>query len=44
MPGDFSRLEAEQLADPVVLVDDVVARAELREGLERAAGGGGSSA
>ena len=35
---DFSRLEAEQLADAVVLVDDVVARAELGEGLERAAG------
>ena len=42
--GDLSRLEAEQLADAVVLVDDVVARAELGERLERAAGGSCSAA
>ena len=36
--GDLSRLEAEQLAEAVILVDDVVARAELGERLERAAG------
>ena len=38
--GDLPRLEAEQLADAVILVDDVVARPELGERLERAAGGG----
>ena len=35
--GDLLRLEAEQLADAVVLVDDVVAGAEVGERLERAA-------
>ena len=34
--GDGLRLEAEQLPDPVVFVDDVVAGAEVGEGLERA--------
>ena len=33
---DLPRLEAEQLADAVILVDDVVARPELGERLERA--------
>ena len=42
--GDLARLEAEQLADAVVLVDDVVSGAELGEGLERAAGGCGAAA
>src|SRR5204862_7650134 len=32
--GDLLRLEAEQLADAVVLVDDEVADAELGEGLK----------
>ena len=36
-PGDGLRLEAEQLADPVVFVDDVVAGAQVGERLERAA-------
>ena len=40
--GDRLRLEAEQLADAVVLVDDVVAGAQVGEGLERAAGGRGA--
>ena len=44
MPATSLRLEAEQLADAVVLVDDVVAGAELGEGLERAAGGRGAAA
>src|SRR5207237_5847001 len=35
--GDFLRLETEELADAVVLVDDVVARAQVGERLERAA-------
>ena len=35
--GDGLRLEAEQLADPVVLVDDEVARAQVGERLERSA-------
>ena len=35
--GDLLRLETEQLPDPVVLVDDVVAGAEVGEGLKRAA-------
>ena len=35
--GDRLRLEAEQLADAVVLVDDVVAGAQVGERLERAA-------
>src|SRR5207302_2456222 len=35
--GDLLRLEAEQLADPMVLVHDVVARAQIGERLERAA-------
>ena len=35
-PGDGLRLEAEQLADPVVLVDDVVAGAQVGEALQRA--------
>ena len=35
--GDLLRLEAEQLADAVVLVDDVVAGAQVGERLERAA-------
>ena len=35
--GDLLRLEAEQLADAVVLVHDVVAGAQVGEGLERAA-------
>ena len=34
--GDGLRLEAEQLSDTVVLVDDVVARAQIGEALERA--------
>src|SRR6266540_595683 len=34
-PGDLLRLEADQLGDAVVLVDDVVAGAEIREGLQR---------
>ena len=38
---DLLRLEAEQLRDAVVLVDDVVARAQVGEARERAAGGGG---
>ena len=50
--GDLLRLEAEQLRDPVVLVDDVVARAQVGEARERAArparsraaGGGGRPA
>ncbi len=33
--GDRLRLEAEQLADAVILVDDVVAGAEVGEALER---------
>src|SRR4051794_8732259 len=33
--GDLLRLEAEELADAVVLVDDEVADAQLREGLQR---------
>jgi hypothetical protein len=37
--GDRLRLEAEQLPDAVVLVDDEVAGAEVGEALERAAGG-----
>ncbi len=41
---DLSRLEAEQLAEAVVLVDDVVAGAQLGERLERSAGGRGSAA
>ena len=36
-PGDRLRLEAEQLADAVVLVDDVVAGAQVGERLEGAA-------
>ena len=35
--GDLLRLEAEQLADAVILVDDVVARAQVGERLQRAA-------
>ena len=35
--GDVLRLEAEEPADAVILVDDVVADAEVGEGLERAA-------
>ena len=35
--GDLLRLEAEQLADAVVLVDDVVAGAQVGERLQRAA-------
>jgi hypothetical protein len=35
--GHFLGLEAEQLPDAVVLVDDEVATAEIRERLERAA-------
>ena len=35
--GDLLRLEAEQLRDAVVLVDDVVARAQVGEARERAA-------
>ena len=35
-PGDLLRLEADQLGDAMVLVDDVVAGAEVREGLQRA--------
>ena len=35
---DLLRLEPEQLGDPVVLVDDVVARAEIGEARERPAG------
>src|SRR5213075_2251783 len=35
--GDLLRLEPEQLADAVVLVDDVVARAQVGEALQRAA-------
>jgi hypothetical protein len=31
--GDGLRLESEQLPDPVVLVDDVIARAEVGEAL-----------
>jgi hypothetical protein len=42
--GDLAGLEAEQLADAVVLVDDVVSGAELGEGLERAPGGCGAAA
>ena len=42
--GNLARLEAEQLADAVVLVDDVVSGAELGEGLERAARGCGAAA
>ncbi len=42
--GDLARLEAEQLADAVVLVDDMVSGAELGEGLERAARGCGAAA
>ena len=50
--GDLLRLEAEQLGDAVVLVDDVVAGAEVGEARERAtgrarwraAGGGGRPA
>ena len=34
-PRDLLRVEPEQLADPVVLVDDVVAEAELGEARER---------
>ena len=34
--GDLLRLETEQLPDPVVLMDDVVAGAEVGEGLKRA--------
>ena len=37
---DLLRLEAEQLPDPVVLVDDVVAGPEIGEGLEGAAEAG----
>ena len=37
---DLLRLEAEQLSDAVVLVDDVVARAEVGERLQRAAEAG----
>ena len=37
-PGDLLRLEAEEAADPVVLVDDVVATAQVGEARERAAG------
>ena len=40
---DFLRLEAEQLADAVVLVDDVIARAKVGERLERAADSGGGA-
>ena len=36
-PGDLLGLEPEQLADPVVFVDDVVAGAQVGERLERAA-------
>ena len=43
-PGDRLRLEAEQLADPVVLVHDVVAGAQVRERLERAARCGNAGA
>jgi hypothetical protein len=42
-PGDGLGLEAEQLADAVVFMDDVVARAQVGEGLERAAGGRGAA-
>jgi hypothetical protein len=42
--SDLSRLEAEQLAEAVVLVHDVVAGAELGERLQRPAGGGGAAA
>ena len=35
--GDFLRLEAEELADAVILVDDVVAGAQVGERLQRAA-------
>jgi hypothetical protein len=38
--GDLPCLEAEQLADAVVLVDDVVARPQLGERLEGAPRGG----
>jgi hypothetical protein len=38
---DLLRLEPEQLRDAVVLVDDVVAGAEVGEGLQRAPGRGG---
>src|SRR5260221_10567344 len=41
--GDLAGLEAEELADAVVLVDDVVADAELGEGLQRAAEAGPSA-
>jgi hypothetical protein len=37
---DLSRLEAEQLPDSVILVDDVVAGAQVGKGLERAADAG----
>jgi hypothetical protein len=36
-PGDGSRLETEQVADPVILVDDKVARAQVGESLQGAA-------
>jgi hypothetical protein len=36
-PGDGLRLEAEELPDAVILVDDVVARCEVGEALQRAA-------
>src|SRR5205807_3608276 len=34
--GDLLRLEAQQLADAVILVDDVVTRAQIGERLQRA--------
>src|SRR5206468_1827761 len=42
-PRHSPGLEAEQLADAVVLVDDEVAGAEVGEGLEGTAGWGGSA-
>ena len=42
--GDRLRLEAEQLADAVVLVDDEVAGAQVGEALQRAAGRSGTRA
>ena len=42
--GDRLRLEAEQLPDPVILVDDEVAGAQVGEALQRAAGRRGARA
>ena len=42
--GDLAGLETEELADAVILVDDVVARAQLGERLQRAADGGRGAA